>query len=250
MLAFEFAGYLDEYLGIGSFQDYPGAHNGLQVECARPIATVAFAVDACRFTIDQAVAQGADALVVHHGLFWGATAPITGTLYRRLSALFRGDVALYSCHLPLDAHPEVGNNACLARVLGVTNTTPFGFVSGSAVGLQGDALVLRDAFVRRVREALGVEPTVLDCGPEQLRRVAIVSGGAGRLVGEAADEGADLLLTGEGSHDTFFVAEERGVSIVYAGHYATESLGVRALQAHVEERLGLKTLFIDHPTGL
>lgn len=250
MLAGEFAGYLDDFLGVASFQDYTGAYNGLQVEAARAIARVAFAVDACQFTIDQAVARGADALVVHHGLFWGATAPITGTRHRRLSALIRADVALYSCHLPLDAHAEVGNNACLARLLGVTNPAPFGLVSGGAVGLQGDARATRHEFVQRVRDALGVEPTVLPCGPADLCRVAIVSGGAGRLVSEAADAGADLLLTGEGSHDTYFVAEERGVNLIYAGHYATECVGIRALQAHVEERLGLDTLFIDHPTGL
>jgi dinuclear metal center YbgI/SA1388 family protein len=250
MLAVEFAGYLNEYLGVASFQDYPGAHNGLQVESDVPITRAAFAVDACQYTIDHAIARGANALVVHHGLFWGAAAPVTGTLYRRLSALVRADVALYSCHLPLDAHPEVGNNACLARLLGLTGVEPFGFVSGSAVGLQGDCISARDGLVQRLRETLGVELTVLACGPHSLRRVAIVSGGAGRLIGEAADAGVDLLLTGEGSHDTYFVAEERGVNLVYAGHYATESVGVRALQAHVEERLGLETLFIDHPTGL
>jgi dinuclear metal center YbgI/SA1388 family protein len=246
----ELAAYLDEYLAIRTVPDWKDAFNGLQVEGREEVRCVAVAVDACLTTIKGAVAGGADLMIVHHGLFWGSKAPVTGAYYRRLSALIRNDLALYSCHVPLDAHPEVGNNHVLARLLGLSAGGMFGEVEDVPIGVWAETEVPRDEFVWRVREALGVEPFVIATGPETVRKVGIITGGAGSLIPEAAQAGCDTFLTGEGQHYTYFEAEERGLNVLYAGHYATETVGVKALAAHLEREFGLATFFLDHPTGL
>ncbi|HLJ55093.1 MAG TPA: Nif3-like dinuclear metal center hexameric protein [Chthonomonadaceae bacterium] len=242
--------YLNDYLRIDAIPDYSGALNGLQVAGAEAVRRIAVAVDACQATIDQAAADGADVLVVHHGLFWGRTAPVTGMYYRRLSALIRHNVALYSCHLPLDAHPEVGNNHVLARMLSLTPDGSFGAIHGVEIGVTASAGLSRAEFVVRVQEALGVTALVIGAGPEAVRRVGVLTGGGGSLIAEAASAGIDTFVTGEGQHHTYFEAEERGLNVIYAGHYATETVGIRALGDHLRERFGLQVDFIDHPTGL
>jgi dinuclear metal center YbgI/SA1388 family protein len=246
----ELAAYLDDYLAIRDIADYPDAYNGLQVEGRERVERVALAVDACAATIEGAAAAHADLLLVHHGLFWGAKAPITGPRYRRLAGLIRNGIALYSCHLPLDAHPEVGNNHVLARALGLQIGGCFGEPGGAPFGVWAEAEVTRDELVRRLAETLGTEPRTIAAGPTALRRIAVVSGGAGDWVGLARDAGCDTLVTGEGPHHTFFAAEELGVNLIYAGHYATETVGVRALGEHLRAQFGLETRFLDHPTGL
>jgi dinuclear metal center YbgI/SA1388 family protein len=246
----ELVRYLDEYLRIGEVPDYKGAVNGLQVEGTRDVRRAAVAVDACRATIEQAVEWQADLLIVHHGLFWGATAPVTGAYYRRLAPLIQNGVGLYSCHLPLDAHPEVGNNHVLASSLGLTPDGQFGEYEGALIGVTAAAVGTLSQFVERVRATLGVDPLVIATGPEDIRRVAVLTGGGGDWIDRAARAGADTYLTGEGAHHTYFEAEERGMNVIYAGHYATETVGVRALGDHLAARFGLETTFIDHPTGL
>ena len=189
-------------------------------------------------------------MIVHHGLFWGATAPITETYYRRLASLIKNDIRLYSCHLPLDAHPEVGNNHVLARQLGLTPTGKFGEFEGVPLGVTACAEMSRDEFVQRVRDTLRVDPLVIAAGPSEVRRVGVLTGGGGSLIRSAVSAGLDMYLTGEGPHHTYFDAEEAGINVIYAGHYATETVGVQALGEHLRQRFGLSVVFLDHPTGL
>ena len=242
--------YLNDYLDVRNVPDYKDALNGLQVEGRPDVRRVAVAVDACQASIAQAAAGGADLLIVHHGLFWGQKAPITGMIYNRLSLLIKNDIALYSSHAPLDAHPEVGNNHVLARQLGLTVSGLWGEMEGVPLGIYADVDMARTEFTARVRDTLHIEPLVIAAGPERVRRIGIVTGGAGSWIERAYKVGIDTFLTGEGQHHTYFDAEERGMNVLYAGHYATETVGVRALARHLEERFGLESFYIDHPTGL
>ncbi len=242
--------YLNDYLAIRDVPDYKEAYNGLQVEGKAEVRRVAVAVDACQATMRQAIAQNADLLIVHHGLFWGAKAPITGMYYERLKLLLNNDLALYSCHVPLDAHPEVGNNHALARLLGLEVSGLWGEMEGVPMGVYADVDMAREELTERIRKTLQIEPRVIATGPAQIKRVGIVTGAAGTWVERAQARGIDTLLTGEGPHHTYFDAEERRVNLIFAGHYATETVGVKALAQHLTERFGLETFFIDHPTGL
>ncbi|MBB4636746.1 Nif3-like dinuclear metal center hexameric protein [Longimicrobium terrae] len=244
--------YLDEYLRIRAVPDYPTALNGLQVDGGRTqVRRVAVAVDAAQATIDRAVAGGADLLIVHHGLFWDGNQPVTGRRYRRLKALLDADLPLYSAHLPLDVHPEVGNNAVLARELGIDIQGTFGEYKGSPVGVWGTVdEMLREALAARLDALLGVRVKLVPGGPERVRRVGVITGGAGGSVADAVAAGLDAFVTGEGAHHNFFDAEEGGINLLLGGHYATETWGVRALGKHLEEKFGIEWMFIDHPTGL
>lgn len=242
--------YLDEYLRVREVPDAPHALNGLQLSNAGTVRTVAAAVDLCRATADMAAEQGADLLLVHHGLFWGGLRPLTGRDYRRVAALVSHDIAVYSAHLPLDLHPDVGNNSVLARQLGVSQRGQFGEEYGVSIGVWGEVDISRAALRQRLADVLGVGPRVLPFGPDRARRVGIVTGAAGSMIGQAAAAGLDSFITGEGPHHTFFDAEELSLNVFYAGHYATETLGVRALAEHVGSRFNLPWTFLDHPTGL
>lgn len=246
----ELTNYLDDYLSVREVPDYKGAFNGLQVAGSADIGSIAVAVDACQATIDMAVHAGVELMIVHHGLFWERAAPVTEQYYRRLSALIRHDIALYSCHLPLDAHPEVGNNHVLTRKLGLTPSGTFGKFEGIPIGVTAHTDLSSDELVSRVRAALGVEPLVIAAGPSQVRTVGVLTGGGGSMIAEAAAAGVEFYVTGEGAHHTYFDAEERGINVVYAGHYATETVGVRALGEHLRSRFRLGVQFLDHPTGL
>lgn len=242
--------YLDGYLRIADVPDEEHALNGLQVENRGSVTNLAVAVDACQATIDRAGEAGADVLIVHHGLFWTGLEPVTGRHARRLRGLWEHDVALYAAHIPLDVHPEVGNNAMLGRHLGLAAPTRFGDYRGIALGVAGNWSGRRADLVARLRELLGVDPHVIAGGPERVARLGIISGGAGSMIRQARDAGIDTYVTGEGAHYTHFDAEEWGINVIYAGHYATETVGVKALAAHLEQRFQLPWQFIDHPTGL
>lgn len=248
----ELTAYLDAYLRVADVHDAPGALNGLQVASRRGRVTrIAAAVDACAATIGLAAEAGADLLLVHHGLFWGGLRPLTGQLHQRVLGLTGNDVALYSSHLPLDCHPEVGNNPLLAQRLGVAVQGPFGRAEGQEIGVWGELEASRAELVGAVQRSLGIDAVrVLAFGPERVRRVGIVTGAGGSLIGQAAAAALDTLVTGEGAHWTYFDAEELGVNVIYAGHYATETLGVQALAAHLAARFSLPWVFLDHPTGL
>ncbi len=246
----QLASYLDGYLLVREVSDAPHALNGLQVENAGEVTRVAAAVDLCRATVGLAAAQGADLLLVHHGLFWGGLRPLTGPAYARVADLIRHNIALYSAHLPLDRHPEVGNNAVLARALEVSPRGEFGEDYGAAIGVWGELDLPREALAARLGALLAIVPRVLAFGPERVRRVGIVTGAGGSFIPQAAAAGLDTYITGEGPHHTFFDAEELGINVIYAGHYATETVGVKALAEHVSAKFQLPWAFLDHPTGL
>ncbi|MGD2154126.1 MAG: Nif3-like dinuclear metal center hexameric protein [Gemmatimonadales bacterium] len=247
----ELVAYLDDYLDLAGVPDYPDAWNGLQVENSGTVRKIAACTDACQATVEAAAERDADLLLVHHGLFWGrGVTPLTDRSYRRVRRLITADIALYSAHLPLDAHPEVGNNIELARGIGLDLGGRFGEYEGHAIGFWGGLQVTRSELGTRLEKLLGAEPFLIPAGPEDVRRVGVVTGGGGSMISQARDAGLDTFVTGEGPHHSYFDAQEWELNVFYAGHYATETLGVKALAHHLSEKYGLDWEFIDNPTGL
>ncbi len=242
--------YLDKYLRVADVADSFEALNGLQVENRGYVTRVAAAVDACQATINAAAERDADLMLVHHGLFWGGLEPITGRHGRRVRMLIESGTALYSAHIPLDLHPEVGNNAILGRELGLSDPEYFGDYNGEKLGVAGSVSASFAEIVTTVGYILSVTPTTMPFGPEKSSRVGIISGGGGGMIAQARDAGVDTLITGEGKHHSYFDAEEWGLNVIFAGHYATETVGVKALAEHLAEKFELPWIFIDHPTGL
>jgi len=247
--------YLDEYLRIAEVPDETNAVNGLQVENASGnVQRMIAAVDASLETILGAGKSGGGPalLLVHHGLFWDGSVPIAGRRYRRVKALFDSDTALYAAHIPLDVHPIVGNNSVLASQLGLQSQEPFDHYRGVSIGVQGLLAepVSREELVDRVRNLLSTEVRLIPGGPARVHRVGVITGAAGGRIAAARDAGLDAYITGEGAHHTYFDAMEFGVNVIYAGHYATETVGVQALAAHLGDRFGIPWEFHRHPTGL
>lgn len=252
----QLAGFLDATLDIKGIPDYPNAVNGVQLANMGEIAHVATAVDFSGETVDGAVNSGARLLIVHHGMFWGGLQPITGHRHQRLWALMTHDVAVYSAHLPLDVHPELGNNALLAKRLGLEPSSGFARFQSIDVGLSGHSDVPTRVLAERAR-ALATEhrgsfvATAFDA--ERVTRQWGICTGAGAdssSLREAARRGIDTLIVGEGPHHTAVEARELGLVILYAGHYATETLGVRALGDRLAGEFGITSTFIDAPSGL
>ncbi len=242
--------YLDGLLDVGAVPDSSRAFNGLQVENSGSVTRVGAAVDICKATIDLAARAGVDFLIVHHGLFFSGDTRITGAYGNRVRALIHNDIALYSSHIPLDYHPELGNNIRLANKLGIDIQDRFGDYEGVKIGYRGRLDTSRDELVSTITAELDTRPHVIAEGPERVRCVAVVTGAGGSMIREAHQAGVDTLVTGEGNHHSHFEAEELGINVIYAGHYATETLGVKALAAHVAEKLDVPWQFLDHPTGL
>ena len=242
--------YLDDLLHIKTIED--SSNNGLQVEGTAQVQRLAFAVDASLAAFEGARATGAQMLLVHHGLFWSQPLMVTGPHRRRLGMLINADISLYAAHLPLDFHPELGNNVTLARWLGLAGVEPFGDYKGQPAGFAGrlpEELAV-DELAARVEAALG-EPVskVWAFGKSTVKTVGIISGGAARFVDQAAAAGLDAFLTGEMSHGAFHDAQELGVNVIFGGHYATETAGLKALAEHLAAEFGLETTFLDLPTG-
>jgi len=246
----EVVAYLNGLLGIPEMGDYPNALNGLQVMNSGGLSRIGAAVDACEAVVAEAAAAGVDFLLVHHGLFWGGLAPVTGAAYRKTRMIFDADMAVYSAHLPLDAHPDLGNNALLAAALGLEGGEPFFPAYGQPIGWKFEAEINREVLRDLIEKAVGGSVHLAPGGPVLARRIGIVTGGAGGDLAKAAEAGVDTLITGEGPHWTYTAAEELGINLFYAGHYATETFGVKALAAQTAEKFGLPWQFIDHPTGL
>jgi dinuclear metal center YbgI/SA1388 family protein len=239
----EIVAFCDELLDVGSYPDYGPV--GLQVVGASEVRKIVCAVSASRELFERAAEAEAQLVLVHHGLFWEKDSRVVGPILRgRLRALFDGDLTLLGYHLPLDAHPEIGNNANLCRELGVEperRFTDWGFGGPLA------APVPASEFASRVQEVVGRMPLVFSYGPEEVRRVAIVSGRAGRYLADAVAEGYDCFLTGEADEPTKHLAKEAGIHFVAAGHYATETSGVQALAARIAERFEVSWEFVDLP---
>ena len=242
--------YCDLTLRTEKTQDYEGAVNGLQMENRGRVTRIAAAVDASLATVKLAVRAQADLLLVHHGLFWGPSHPWTGKKYGLMRLLLENDLAVYSSHLPLDAHPRLGNNARLCAALGLKRLRPFFFDYGQFLGFQSHQKISRTELARRLRAATGAQPLLIPGGAEMCERIGVVSGGAGSDLKKAAIVGVDTFVTGEGPHWTYAIAEEAGINVMYGGHYATETFGVKALAADLAGRFKLPWIFLDHPTGL
>jgi dinuclear metal center YbgI/SA1388 family protein len=246
----ELVRHLDEYLQIGQIPDYPAALNGLQVENSGSVSRIAAAVDATEASIQEAVRRSCDLLLVHHGLFWDGHIPVTRRRYRRLKQLLTSNVAVYASHLPLDVHPVVGNNAQLAKALGIKPQGTFGKYQNIEIGTWGTLNVTREILAARLDDVLGGRVRMLAGGPEKLTRVGVVTGGAGSMIADAVNAQLDAFITGEGSHHTYFDAMENGINVYYGGHYATETFGVKALAQQLQEKFGIPWEFVDLPTGL
>jgi dinuclear metal center YbgI/SA1388 family protein len=243
--------HLDSLLRIAEIQDWPNALNGLQLENAgNQVTRIAAAVDANVTTVDRAVERGADLLLVHHGLFWGGMQPLRGRWFQMWRRAIEAGLAVYSAHLPLDIHPEFGNNALLARALGMSNLEPFLDLKGTTVGFKSRLNITRDQLVQRLEAAVGGRVIACPGGSVNVGMVGVVTGGAGSEARDVAACGVDTFVTGEGQHWTFGLAEELGMNILYGGHYATETLGVKALAAHLSSKFNVPWEFIDHPSGL
>jgi dinuclear metal center YbgI/SA1388 family protein len=233
-----------------TFSDWDGAVNGLQVENSGAVTKIAAAVDASLATIKLAIAAQARLLLVHHGLFWSPTVPWTGRRREMLGLLLGNDLAIYSSHLPLDAHPRLGNNAKLCAALGFKNLRPFFLEKGRHIGWRTRTNISREALSKKLAAVLGRAPVMLPGGAGRCQRIGVVTGGAGSRLKLAAQEGVDTFITGEGPHWTGALAEELRLNVFYGGHYATETFGVKALAAELSKTFGVPWTFLDHPTGL
>jgi dinuclear metal center YbgI/SA1388 family protein len=235
--------YLDDWLTPDAFDDL--GPNGLQVPAARDVERVVTGVTAQRALFEAAVARDAQLVLVHHGLFWRFNPlGLTPLLAERLRPLFKHDIALAAYHLPLDAHPEIGNNALLAAALGASEHDAFAAIGR---GVTFAEPVPAGELFARVESATGREPLVFDAGPPEIRRIAIVSGGAASRLDQAVAEGYDAFLTGEPKENVMADAREAGIHFIAAGHYATETFGVRRLGDLLAERFGIEHLWVDVP---
>jgi dinuclear metal center YbgI/SA1388 family protein len=249
----DFDTLIREVLDLDEFSGADVALNGLQVaNDKQSVEKAAFAVDACLESIRRAAEWGADLLFVHHGLFWGRPLAVTGGHYRRLRALIQADLALYAVHLPLDMHPQLGNNAGLARRIGLQQLEPFGEYRGMKIGFKG-SLPEAMSLEQVVRACCGSNEqgiNVLPFGPESVSTVGIVSGGAADEAYQAVDEKLDLFITGDASHTIYHHCLEGGINVIFGGHYLTETYGVTLLSEKLRSESNLQTRFFDIPTGL
>ena len=242
--------FLETTFRPSSFPDYPNAHNGLQVQGPEKIHSIAAAVDASEETIAEAVERGVQLLLVHHGLFWDGSGPIIGPKFRKVAGLISGNVGLYGLHLPLDAHPEMGNNVLVLRGLGFEPEGRFGSFQDLEVGWWAQSQVERDGLAKRLAKVVEAEPRVIPGGPEVIRKLGVLTGAGASSLGEAARQGLDTLITGEAPHHSYHEAMELGVNLILAGHYATETFGVKALSERLGEEFGISQVFLHFPTGL
>jgi len=246
----EITRFLNDELRPGEIPDDPNAVNGLQLDSGRQdVQRLACAVDASKASIEAACRLGAQLLLVHHGLLWGGNRPLSGPHGRKLARCFTAGLSVYSAHLPLDVHPIHGNNAGLVRALGLKPDGTFGKYQGIEIGLTASCDLELDELSRRIRDAVG-EHRLAGAGPKRIRRLGVISGGGGSYVSAASRAGLDALLTGEGAHYTAIDAEERGLHLILAGHYRTETFGVKALGALLQQKLGVDWSFVEHDTGL
>ncbi len=243
---------LDTELSLHSVPDYPGALNGLQLQNrSGTVRRIVAAVDAC-LPVVQAAAQlpGPVLLLVHHGMFWSGAQCVTGAVFDKLHTAMQADMAIYSAHIPLDVHPRLGNNARLAKALGFTRPRAFFDWKGIKLGLRAAVNMTRDALRKKLAAAVGGPVHVCPGGPAKVKSVGIITGGAGSEIAAIAATGVDTFITGEGPHWSYTAAEELGVNLLYGGHYATETFGVKAAAAWLAAKHRLPWQFIDHPTGL
>jgi dinuclear metal center YbgI/SA1388 family protein len=251
MILDEIVVWLDTELRTAEIQDCAGAMNGLQLANSGKVTKVAAAVDASLLVVKKAIAAGADLLIVHHGMFWQGAQPLCGAFYEKIKLAMDADLAIYSSHLPLDIHPQWGNNILLADAIGLQETRPFlKQKNGQYIGLCGDIEIAIDELADRVSQVVNGSVHICSGGSKRIKRIGLCTGGAGNEIAAAAAEGVDTFITGEGSHWSYSLAEELRVNLFYAGHYATEIFGVRVLAKQLTLKFHVQNQFIDHPTGL
>jgi len=239
-------GFLDRELKVVGFRDH--SNNGLQVENSGRIRKVCCGVDASLAFFEEAMRREADLLVVHHGISWtDSLKRLTGLNYRKVSSLMRDDMALYACHLPLDAHPRYGNNVGICKALGLRRLKKFGLYEGTLIGFQGELpKPMRWAdFKALVRRVISRELRTMDFGKAVVRSVAVVSGGGADEIAEAGEKGIDVFLSGEAKLSAYHRAQEYGLNGVFAGHYATEVFGVRALADLLRRKFKVDAEFVN-----
>lgn len=252
----DIARYLDDILNISEIPDYSNALNGIQLSNQSDIRKIAAAVDLSTRTIEGAIQTEANLLLVHHGMFWSGLQPIRGAYYQRLKMLLDNDIAVYASHLPLDKHSEFGNNSLLAKQLGLIPSGEFAKHKGISIGVSGVSDINTEELVDRVKQFARkhggeVRTTHLTKGARTQSWAICTGGGASSDTLREADEaGIDTLIVGEGPHHTAVDAMETGLTVIYAGHYATETLGVQALAQHISDRFAVPWTFIEAPTGL
>ena len=242
--------YTNEFLRIREIGDWDNALNGLQIENSGDVTKIGASVDASTRVLTAAAKQNVDLLIVHHGLFWQGLQPVTGALRRQLNLAFENNIALYSAHLPLDLHSEVGNNAQLAAALDLTSIQPFFEEKGQLIGVKARVSLAGDEIDRKLQKALAGPVKALRFGPKKTGTIGIITGGAGSEIYKVAQEGIDTFITGEAPHWAAVAADELGMNLLLGGHYATEVFGVKALAAHLSKRFKIPWAFIDCPTGL
>jgi dinuclear metal center YbgI/SA1388 family protein len=243
---------LDAELNLRAVPDYPGALNGLQLQNrSGEVRRIVAAVDACLPVVQAAAAlSGPVLLLVHHGMFWNGAQCVTGPLFEKLHVAMQNDVAIYSSHIPLDVHPRLGNNAVLAKALGFDKTQPFFDWKGIKLGVSAQVNLTREALAKKLAAAVGGPVHVCAGGSAKVKNVGIITGGAGSEIAAIAATGVDTFITGEGPHWSYTAAEELGINLLYGGHYATETFGVKAAAAWLAAKHRLPWEFLDHPTGL
>jgi dinuclear metal center YbgI/SA1388 family protein len=246
----EIVNYTNNFLRIREIGDWDNALNGLQIERSGGVNKIGASVDVSTRVLAAAAKQNVDLLIVHHGLFWPGLQPVTGVLRRQLELAFENNIALYSAHLPLDLHPQVGNNTQLATALGLKSNQPFFEEKGQMIGLKARAALPRDELDRELQKALGGPVKTFMFGPKKTGIIGVITGGAGSEIYKIAQEGIDTFITGEAPHWAAVAADELGVNLLLGGHYATEVFGVRALAAHLSKRFKIPWVFIDCPTGM
>ena len=240
----------DKFLRISEIGDWENALNGLQIENSGRVSKIGAAVDVSTRVLTAAAKEDVDLVLVHHGLFWPGLRPVSGALRRQLKSAFENNIALYSAHLPLDLHPQVGNNALLARSLELRSTAPFFEEKGQLIGAKSPVSISRAQLLAKLEKSLGARVKAFNFGPPKTKVIGIVTGGAGGEIYRVAAEGIDTFITGEAPHWAAVAAEELGMNLILGGHYATETFGVKALAAHLSKRFHLPWTFIDCPTGL
>jgi dinuclear metal center YbgI/SA1388 family protein len=247
----ELVSYLDTELQHSTIGDYGPALNGLQLEnIGGEVTRIIAAVDACLPVMKEAVKRKGDLLLVHHGLFWSGLQPYTGSVFQKIRTGMEGGLAVYSSHLPLDVHPQWGNNVQLLQALGLEQHGTWMPSKGRDIGLVSETKMECAVLMAKLERVLGSPVHVCPGGPAMTKRIGIVTGGAGSEIAAAKAAGIDTFITGEGPHWSYTLAEELGINLLYAGHYATETFGVKALATHLAEKFGLEWHFVDHATGL